>query len=101
MEQELLEQAEQAMEKARGAGADDVVVQVQDAQKTEYAFRDGKLEQVQQELQKVTEDGDLGSAPILVFGNKIDIEGHMKEEELFEKLKLNDIIEAKVRDIAF
>ena len=49
MEQELLEQAEQAMEKARGAGADDMVVQVQDAQKTEYAFRDGKLEQVQQD----------------------------------------------------
>lgn len=49
MEQELLEQAEQAMQKAREAGADDVVVQVQDAQKTEYVFRDGKLEQVQQD----------------------------------------------------
>lgn len=49
----------------------------------------------------MTEDADLGSAPILVFGNKIDLDGHMKEEELFEKLKLKEIIDAKVRDIAF
>ena len=41
-----------------------------------------------EELTKVIEDEELGGAPILVFANKMDIEGIMPEQEVYEKLDL-------------
>ncbi len=48
MENELLRRAEQAVERARRAGASDAIARVRDENSTEYAYRDGKIEQVQQ-----------------------------------------------------
>lgn len=48
MEQELLRRAEQAVEQARRAGANDAVARVRDENSTEYSYRDGNIEQVQQ-----------------------------------------------------
>ena len=48
MEHELLRRAEQAVEQARRAGANDAVARVRDENSTEYSYRDGNIEQVQQ-----------------------------------------------------
>ena len=48
MERELLQQAEQAVEQARRAGANDAIARVRDENSTEYTYRDGNIEQVQQ-----------------------------------------------------
>ena len=48
MERELLRRAEQAVDQARKAGARDAVARVRDENSTEYSYRDGNIEQVQQ-----------------------------------------------------
>ena len=48
MERELLQQAEQAVAQARRAGANDVIARLRDENSTEYTYRDGNIEQVQQ-----------------------------------------------------
>ena len=48
MKRELLQQAEQAVAQARRAGANDVIARVRDENSTEYTYRDGNIEQVQQ-----------------------------------------------------
>ena len=48
MENELLQQAQQAVEQAQKAGANDAIARVRDENSTEYTYRDGNIEQVQQ-----------------------------------------------------
>jgi len=48
MKNELLNLAEQAVVLAQKAGADDVIAGVRDDASTEFAYRDGKIEQVEQ-----------------------------------------------------
>ena len=48
MKNELLRRAEQAVDQARKAGANDAVARVRDENSTEYSYRDGNIEQVQQ-----------------------------------------------------
>ena len=48
MADRLMEQATQALELARAAGADEIVSGASQGQSTEFTFRDGQLEQVQQ-----------------------------------------------------
>ena len=48
MENELLDLAEQAVSLAQKAGANDAIAGVRDDASTEYVYRDGKIEQVEQ-----------------------------------------------------
>ena len=45
------------------------------------------------ELHKLLDDGSIGTTPILVLANKIDIVPHVGETELIEALKLNYVME--------
>ena len=48
MDNELLSRSQQAVEQAQKAGADDAIARVRDDNSTEYTYRDGNIEQVQQ-----------------------------------------------------
>ena len=52
-----------------------------------------KLPTAKKELHKLLDDGSIGSTPLLVLANKIDITPHVGESELIEKLQLNYVMD--------
>ena len=52
-----------------------------------------KLPTAKRELHKLLDDGSIGTTPMLVLANKIDIPEHVGESELIEKLQLNYVME--------
>ena len=65
----------------------DVVLYVVDAAAPE------KLKDASRELHKLLDDGSIGTTPLLVLANKIDVPNHVTENELIEKLQLNYVME--------
>jgi GTPase SAR1 family protein len=65
----------------------DVVLYVVDAAAPQ------KFVTAKKELHKLLDDGSIGSTPLLVLANKIDIPEHAGEQELIEKLQLNYVLE--------
>ncbi len=65
----------------------DVVLYVVDAAAPQ------KLEVAKRELHKLLDDGSIGSTPMLVCANKIDLHPHVGESELIDKLQLNYVME--------
>jgi ADP-ribosylation factor-like protein 8 len=65
----------------------DVVLYVVDAAAPQ------KLATAKKELHKLLDDGSIGTTPLLVLANKIDITPHVGESELIEKLQLNYVME--------
>jgi ADP-ribosylation factor-like protein 8 len=65
----------------------DVVLYVVDAAAPE------KLPDAAKELHKLLDDGSIGTTPVLVLANKIDLTPHVGETELIEALKLNYVME--------
>lgn len=65
----------------------DVVLYVVDAAAPE------RLKDAAKELHKLLDDGSIGTTPLLVLANKIDIPNHVTENELIEKLQLNYVME--------
>lgn len=65
----------------------DVVLYVVDAAAPQ------KLAAAKKELHKLLDDGSIGSTPMLVLANKIDLPEHVGESELIEKLQLNYVME--------
>lgn len=52
-----------------------------------------KMSTAKKELHKLLDDGSIGSTPMLVLANKIDIQPHVGEAELIERLQLNYVME--------
>jgi len=52
-----------------------------------------KLPTAKKELHRLLDDGSIGCTPLLVLANKIDIEPHVGESELIERLQLNYVME--------
>jgi hypothetical protein len=52
-----------------------------------------KLSTAKKELHKLLDDGSIGSTPMLILANKIDINPHVGEAELIDKLQLNYVME--------
>lgn len=52
-----------------------------------------KMATAKKELHKLLDDGSIGSTPLLVLANKIDIQPHVGEAELIERLQLNYVVE--------
>lgn len=52
-----------------------------------------KLDTARRELHKLLDDGSIGSTPMLVCANKIDLPNHVGEAELIEALQLNYVME--------
>jgi len=52
-----------------------------------------KMSTAKRELHKLLDDGSIGTTPLLVLANKIDIPEHVGESELIEKLQLNYVME--------
>jgi ADP-ribosylation factor-like protein 8 len=52
-----------------------------------------KLTVAKRELHKLLDDGSIGTTPMLVLANKIDLPDHVGESELIEKLQLNYVME--------
>jgi ADP-ribosylation factor-like protein 8 len=65
----------------------DVVLYVVDAAAPQ------KLAMAKKELHKLLDDGSIGSTPLLILANKIDIVPHVGESELIDKLQLNYVME--------
>lgn len=65
----------------------DVVLYVVDAAAPE------RLKDAAKELHKLLDDGSIGTTPLLVLANKIDIPNHVTENELIERLQLNYVME--------
>ncbi|GAX25021.1 hypothetical protein FisN_2Lh305 [Fistulifera solaris] len=65
----------------------DVVLYVVDA------AAPNKLPAAKKELHKLLDDGSIGSTPLLVLANKIDLPDHVGEQELIEALQLNYVME--------
>jgi Arf/Sar family protein len=65
----------------------DVVLYVVDAAAPQ------KMETAKKELHKLLDDGSIGTTPLLVLANKIDIQPHVGETELIERLQLNYVME--------
>mmetsp|Transcript_39555 Transcript_39555/g.45059 ORF Transcript_39555/g.45059 Transcript_39555/m.45059 type:complete len:178 (+) Transcript_39555:154-687(+) len=65
----------------------DVVLYVVDAAAPE------KLATAKKELHKLLDDGSIGATPLLVLANKIDLNPHVGESELIERLQLNYVME--------
>lgn len=61
----------------------DVVLYVVDAAAPQ------KMATAKKELHKLLDDGSIGSTPLLVLANKIDIQPHVAEAELIERMQLN------------
>ncbi|KAL7451722.1 MAG: GTP-binding protein [Desulfobacteraceae bacterium] len=80
-------QAQYRTEWSRYCKGCDVVLFVVDAAAPQ------KLATAKKELHKLLDDGSIGSTPLLVLANKIDIQPHVGESELIEKLQLNYVME--------
>lgn len=80
-------QAQYRSEWGRYAQGCDVVLYVVDSSIPD------KLVLAKKELHKLLDDGSIGSTPLLVLANKIDIEPHVGEAEIIEKLQLNYVME--------
>ena len=65
----------------------DVVLYVVDAAAPQ------KLGAAKKELHKLLDDGSIGSTPMLVLANKIDLQPHVGEAELIDRLQLNYVME--------
>jgi ADP-ribosylation factor-like protein 8 len=65
----------------------DVVLYVVDAAAPQ------KLSTAKKELHKLLDDGSIGSTPMLILANKIDLPEHVGEQELIEELALNYVVE--------
>ena len=65
----------------------DVVLYVVDAAAPQ------KLPVARKELHKLLDDGSIGTTPMLVLANKIDLPEHVGEQELIEELALNYVVE--------
>jgi len=52
-----------------------------------------KATTAKKELHKLLDDGSIGSTPLLVLANKIDISPHLSEGDIIEKLQLNYVME--------
>lgn len=65
----------------------DVVIYVVDAAAPQ------KLGTAKKELHKLLDDGSIGTTPMLVLANKIDLPDHVGESELIDKLALNYVME--------
>eukprot|EP00957_Ditylum_brightwellii_P182950 13935366-Ditylum_brightwellii.AAC.1 len=52
-----------------------------------------KLATAKKELQKLLDDGSISATPLLILANKIDIQLHVDEIELIERLQLNYVVE--------
>ena len=65
----------------------DVVLYVVDAAAPQ------KLPTARKELHKLLDDGSIGTTPMLVLANKIDLPNHVGEQELIEELALNYVVE--------
>lgn len=65
----------------------DVVLYVVDAAAPQ------KLPTARKELHKLLDDGSIGTTPMLVLANKIDLPEHVGEQELIEELALNYVVE--------
>lgn len=72
---------------SRYAKGCDVVLFVADAAAPQ------KMATAKKELHKLLDDGSIGSTPLLVLANKIDIVPHVGESELIERLQLNYVME--------
>jgi Arf/Sar family protein len=80
-------QAQYRSEWSRYAKGCDVVLYVVDAAAPQ------KMATAKKELHKLLDDGSIGSTPLLVLANKIDIQPHVGETELIERLQLNYVME--------
>jgi Arf/Sar family protein len=80
-------QAQYRSEWSRYAKGCDVVLYVVDAAAPQ------KMATAKKELHKLLDDGSIGSTPLLVLANKIDIMPHVGETELIERLQLNYVME--------
>uniref|UniRef100_A0A6V2NX47 Uncharacterized protein n=1 Tax=Ditylum brightwellii TaxID=49249 RepID=A0A6V2NX47_9STRA len=65
----------------------DVVLYVVDAAAPQ------KLATAKKELHKLLDDGSIGATPLLILANKIDVQPHVDETELIERLQLNYVVE--------
>ncbi|GKY97434.1 hypothetical protein MPSEU_000701900 [Mayamaea pseudoterrestris] len=65
----------------------DVVLYVVDAAAPQ------KLITAKKELHKLLDDGSIGTTPLLVLANKIDVPEHVGEAELIDKLALNYVMD--------
>jgi Arf/Sar family protein len=52
-----------------------------------------KMATAEKERHKLLNNGSIGSTPLLVLANKIDIQPHVSEMELIEQLQLNYVME--------
>jgi len=52
-----------------------------------------KMSTAKKELHKLLDDGSIGSTPLLICANKIDVQPHCGEAELIERLQLNYVVE--------
>jgi ADP-ribosylation factor-like protein 8 len=52
-----------------------------------------KIETAKKELHKLLDDGSIGSTPLLVLANKIDLPHHIGESELIEQMQLNYVMD--------
>lgn len=80
-------QAQYRSEWSRYAKGCDVVLYVVDAAAPQ------KMATAKKELHKLLDDGSIGSTPLLVLANKIDIQPHVGETELIERLQLNYVMD--------
>jgi Arf/Sar family protein len=51
--------------------------------------RTAKIPTAWKELHKLPDGGSIGSKPLLILANKIDIKPHVDENKLIEELQLN------------
>mmetsp|Transcript_14647 Transcript_14647/g.17832 ORF Transcript_14647/g.17832 Transcript_14647/m.17832 type:complete len:178 (+) Transcript_14647:181-714(+) len=80
-------QAQYRSEWSRYSKGCDVVLYVVDAAAPQ------KMATAKKELHKLLDDGSIGSTPLLVLANKIDLQPHVGETELIERLQLNYVME--------
>lgn len=52
-----------------------------------------RLPTAKRELHKLLDDGSIGTTPMLVLANKVDLPEHVGESELIEQLQLNYVME--------
>lgn len=55
-----------------------------------------KIEAAQNELHNLLDKPQLQGIPVLVLGNKKDLEGALDEKELIERMSLNSITDREV-----
>ena len=60
-----------------------------------------RIQRAHDELQKVIDDPELSTSSILVFANKQDVDGAMTHDEVYQKLGLQSVIEARKKDIVY